>query len=253
MRILQLFCLCLLYPTLLSGQVAISESIYSLSSGFVGFNGRSTEGPSWDNLQFTSLVRSMNPASFRYPAGSQANLWDWRTGNFIPESGKNAAYPFTITQCTREIPVDTRLIYVVNMAYPTPATGISMYADEATLASDATLDLKINDILEAIRAFDTAGRMPDVIELGNEFYFKNEHAGVYGKNPVLYLAHAQKIAQILKNNYPELPILLVTTKSGTKGRDEWNDAIYQELKANTQLADLVDGVVQHHYVKEGYG
>ncbi|MEG1521930.1 MAG: hypothetical protein RR303_04155 [Bacteroidales bacterium] len=253
MQILLVFSLCFFFPLFSFGQLTIEKNTHSFSSHFVGFNGRSTEGPSWENPEFTSLVRTMNPASFRYPAGSQANLWDWRTGNFIPESGKRVAYPFTIEQCVTQLPSDTRLVYVINMAYPTPATGVSMLADEEALSSDATLDLKIEDILEAIPAFEAAGRLPDVIELGNEFYFKNEHAGVYGKNPALYLAHSQKISRALKKRYPEIPILMVTTKNGTKGRDEWNDAIYKELQNNNQLAAQIDGLVQHHYVKDGFG
>lgn len=253
MQFLRILSLCFLYPTLSFGQLSIEKIIHPLSTCFLGFNGRSTEGPSWDTPAFTSLVRTMNPASFRYPAGSQANLWDWRTGNFIPACGKRAAYPFTIEQCVNGIPVDTRLVYVLNMAYPTPATGVSMLADKATLASEATLDRKIKDILEAMLAFKAAGRLPDVIELGNEFYFKNEHAGVYGKNPALYLAHSQKIAQALKSSYPNIQLLMVTTKNGTKGRDEWNGAIYKELRTNNKLSGLIDGVVQHHYVKDGFG
>lgn len=253
MQILRAFFLCFFFPLLSFGQMSIEKNVHSFSSYFVGFNGRSTEGPSWGNPEFTTLVRTMNPASFRYPAGSQANLWDWRTGTFIAESGKRAVYPFTIEQCVTQLPADTRLVYVINMAYPTPATGVSMLADEITLASDATLDLKIKDILEGISTFKTAGRLPDVFELGNEFYFKNEHAGVYGKNPALYLVHSQKISQALKKRYPDIPILMITTKNGTKGRDEWNDAIYKELQANSQLSGLISGVVQHHYVKDGFG
>ncbi|MEG1586501.1 MAG: T9SS type A sorting domain-containing protein [Bacteroidales bacterium] len=253
MQRLRILSFCLFFSTLSFGQVSVEKISHLLSSNFIGFNGRSTEGPSWDNPEFTDLVRSMNPSSFRYPAGSQANLWDWRTGNFIPESGKQAAYPFTIEQCVNGIPADACLVYVLNMAYPTPATGISMLSDEMTLSSDATLDLKINDILEGMSAFEAAGRLPDVVELGNEFYFKNEHAGVYGKNPILYTAHAQKISQVLKNRYPDIRILMVTTKNGTKGRDEWNKYIFNELQTNTVLANLIDGVVQHHYVKDGFG
>lgn len=234
-------------------QVRLEDKVSVLSPGFIGFNGRSTEGPSWDDPKFVELVREMNPASFRYPAGSQANLWDWRTGNFIPESGKKTSFPFTLNQCVAGLPAGTQLIYVVNMAYPTPVTGISMRAEDAILASDVTLKLKIEDILAAIDAFEKAGHRPDQIELGNEFYFKNEHAGVYGKNPKLYLTHAKQIAATIKRHYPEMPVMVVATKNGTKGRDEWNNAVYAALETDEDLSLLIDGVVQHHYVKEDYG
>ena len=243
----------ILYSVITSAQIKLDTKEYNISPYFVGFNGRSTEGPSWDNKDFTDIVRSINPSTFRYPAGSQGNLWDWRTGNFIPESGKKAAFPFKIEQCIAELPKNTLLVYVINMAYPTPATGVSMLSDPAILSSDKTLNLKIKDILEAIKAFGKAGRIPEVIELGNEFYFQNEHSGVYGKNSSLYLNHSHKIAEAIKNNYPEIKIIMIATKNGTKGRDEWNSAIYNELKNNKNLAALIDGVVQHHYVKDGYG
>ena len=59
----------------------------------IGFNRRS-DGPSagapfWTDPTFKPLLATMNPDIVRYPGGTQANYWDWSTGEFIPNSGKN--------------------------------------------------------------------------------------------------------------------------------------------------------------------
>ena len=48
-------------------------------------------------------------------------------------------------------------------------------------------------------------------------------------------------------------ILLCTTKGGSTGRDRWNTAVFDHLNANSELRNLVRGVVQHHYISENYG
>lgn len=228
----------------------IGEAVEMPSTFFAGMNGRSSEGPSWDNPQFQDLVNLMRPAYIRYPAGTMANSWDWRTGGLL---SKKTKYPYTIQQLMLGKPASSRIIYVVNMARPTPNTGFTSDETEEVLKSKKVLDAKVIDMLEAIQEFEKYGDIPDYIELGNEFYFDNEHAAIYAANPQLYLEHSETIAKEFKKVYPTIKVLLCTTRGGSRGRDAWNNYIFEVLKQNKELKSLFHGVVQHHYINENYG
>ncbi|MGL5785637.1 MAG: T9SS type A sorting domain-containing protein [Bacteroidales bacterium] len=223
------------------------------SSFITGLNGRSTEGPSWDEPDFVDLIHKMSPSWVRYPAGTQANYWDWRTGTFIEGSGKKPKYKFTIEQCVNGLPENTKLIYVINMARPTPGTGIALDAPAEELMSESTLRKKAQDILDALALFKELGHLPEAIEFGNEFYFDNEHASIYARNHTLYIEHSKILSEIIKEYYPEIDIILCTTKYGTKGRDEWNSAIIEALYSDAEFSSRISGIVQHHYLSENYG
>ena len=253
---LPIFLLLLVFSLTVSAQptVSVGTTSYTINPKLLGLNGRSTEGPSWTNNTFLSLVNEMNPGYVRYPAGTQGNQWDWKTGTFIASLGLNAQEIFTIPMCVNGIPAGCKLIYMVNMVLPTPQTGITFTTTaDAHLATDATLTAKIADILNALAAFETAGHLPEVCELGNELYFTNVHAGVYANNPAFYLQHAKIIALAIKNKYPSIQIILCTTKGGTSSRDLWNNTVFDKLSSDSQLNAAVYGIVQHHYINETYG
>ena len=241
--------------SLLHGQVhvSIAGDGYSISPVLIGFNGRSTEGPSWTDSGFLQYVDSLYPGTVRYPAGTQSNYWDWRTGTFIEGCGKTAKYTFTISDFVAGLPVESEIIYAVNIARPTPSTGISIFSSEEILASEATLQAKISDILDALGEFESWGRLPLAAEIGNEFYFDSEHAAIYAANPSLYIAHTRKLISELKSVYPGIKILLCTSKGGTVLRDYWNKEIFNALAYDAAFADMVHAVVQHHYINSAYG
>lgn len=234
--------------------VSLSATTYPVNPSLLGLNGRSTEGPSWTDSNFLSLVAEMNPSYIRYPAGTQGNLWDWSTGTFIPGQG-SSKFIFTIPMLVNGLPPSTKIIYMVNMVLPTPATGINFSTTtDAVLATDATLNAEITDILNALNAFQTAGHLPEVCELGNELYFSSmESSGVYAGNSTLYLQHAKTIAYAIKNKFPGIKIILCTTKGGTTSRDNWNNAVFSALSTDSQFRAAIYGVVQHHYINGSYG
>lgn len=218
-----------------------------------GLNGRSTEGPSWTNPAFLELVEQMKPGIVRYPAGTQCNYWDWRTGTFIEGCGKESDFPYTIPMLINGLPENSEIIYVMNMARPTPWTGIPLDAPTEVQKSDSVLQYKIADMLAALNEFEDKGKFPIALELGNEFNFDSEHAAIYAANPSLYLQHAEIIVTIVKNIYPQLKILLITTKGGTAGRDAWNNPVFDYLSEHTEFANKIDGLVQHHYLSSNFG
>ena len=148
----------------------------------IGFNRRSNKGSWWSNQSFKTLVGQMNPDIVRYPGGTQANYWDWRTGKFIDgtDKGWGNKEVLKIPDFVDFLPSRTKVIYVINMARPTIATGLEVdKINEKTLKSDETLDKMIDDMKAGIAKFVSEGVTPYAIELGNEFYFGNEEGWIY--------------------------------------------------------------------------
>lgn len=255
-----------------------------------GFNRRSDSGVWWTDSSFQNLLVEMNPDVLRYPGGTQANYWDWRTGQFLDNTDKSWSNKeiVKIPEFVAAIPSRTKIIYVINLARPTPSTGLSINASEAVLKSDVTLNLKITDMLQAISEFSTQGKLPYAIELGNEFYFGNEESGVFeiiesggffysgwdeeNNQPFksldkkdatvitakFYLKQCKTIVSAIKTQYPDLKFALVSTKSGNGNstRESWNNTIYDELANNSDYSILKDDIyalTQHHYLNDTYG
>ena len=258
----------------------------------IGFNRRSDNTVWWSDNDFINLVAEMNPDVVRYPGGTQANYWDWKTGQFIPNTDKvwGSKEVLTIPAFVNALPSRTKAVYLVNMARPTPITMVDVNASDAILRSDATLNLKIADMIDAIDEFDQAGKLPYAIELGNEFYFGNIESGIFqiveevingvsvfksgwdeaNNQPyessskkdatdisaLFYLEQSRAIVSSIKAAYPTMKFVLTTTKGGTSTRDAWNNTIFDNLEINPEFASLkndIVGVTQHHYLNENYG
>jgi len=275
----------------LDAQITTSLSqIRDKSDLDIGFNRRSDVGNWWSDNSFIDRLAEMNPDILRYPGGTQANYWDWRTGKFLDNTNKpwNNKEVLRIPEFLNALPNRTKVIYVVNMARPTPATGISVNAPESVLKSNATLNAKVQDMLDAIAEFDSHGKLPYAIELGNEFYFGNEEGGIFHIieeidgwhsgwdyannqsfvsadkktateiNAKFYLDQCKVIVNEINNIYPSIKFALVTAKkgNGNSARDHWNNTIFNELANNPAYADLqshIYAVTQHHYLNANYG
>lgn len=214
----------------------------------LGYNGRSTEGPSWTDGTFLSLVSDTKTMCIRYPGGTQANSWDWKEGKLVDKA--EPKYLFKIEDLVAGLPQTAQVIYVMNMVNTPARVGVKQPLTDQSV--DA-LYLKIDDALLALKEFERLGRLPMAVELGNEFYFQNEHATFYGQNPQLYLKHVRIICDEIHEVYPDMKIAIVTTKGGTKGRDAWNRVVYDALNSDDFLKKNVYAVVQHHYISDTTG
>lgn len=246
-------------PAFTNFTVSLSNNKKTLSKLFGGFNGRSSEGPRWTVKSFTDMVNWMSPSIVRYPGGTLANSWDWSKGGVMGKEIKNSYLIGDLVSGLKkgENTKDTKIVYVMNMVHPTPATGFSQETDDTKLRSDEVLQAKIADALAALKEFKDKGNLPVAVELGNELYFnKAEHYGIYTANPEQYLKHVPVIAAKIKEVYPEMKVILCTSKGGEKqssSRDVWNSAILNALKTSVEFSKNVDGIVQHHYIKKEVG
>ena len=269
---------------------SLNTTISDASKIDIGFNRRSDKGTWWANDSFKTLVSEMNPDVVRYPGGTQANYWNWSTGKFLDNTDKswNNKEVLKIPGFVNVLPDRTKIVYVVNMARPTPSTGVSVTANEQTLKSTAILNLKIDDMISAINKFNESGKMPFAVELGNEFYFGNEESGIFHIvenggfyysgwdatnnepfksndkkeatviNAKFYLQQCKTIVSKLKTEFPTLKFALTTTKEETNAaaRERWNTTIFNELTNNSEFSTLkndIYAVTQHHYLNDKYG
>ncbi|MDB4225727.1 T9SS type A sorting domain-containing protein [Algibacter sp.] len=268
----------------------LDATVRDVSDVDFGFNRRSDNGTWWTDNSFINLVSEMNPDVVRYPGGTQANYWDWQEGKFLDNTDKtwNNKEVLKIPGFVAALPSRTKIVYVVNMARPTPATGVSVTASEEILKSDATLHLKIADMIYALDKFEEEGKLPYAVELGNEFYFGNEESGIFhivenggffysgwdsandtpfqslnkkdatDINAQFYLRQCKTIVTEIRNDYPNMKFALTTTKSGngTSVRERWNNTIFDNLANNSEFTSLkpyVYAVTQHHYLNDNYG
>lgn len=284
----------LLLVTIINAQTttSLNANIRDVTDLDIGFNRRSDGGGTnwWTDNSFINLMTEMNPDVARYPGGTQANYWDWRTGKFLDNTDKvwNNKEVIKIPGFVSALPSRTKIVYVVNMARPTPATGVSVTASEEILKSQATLDLKIADMIDAIDEFVTQGKTPYAVELGNEYFFGNEESGIYHivesggfaysgwdtnnnqpyesadkkeatvMNAKFYLEQCKDIVAGIKGVYPNMKFALTTTKEevNAKSRERWNTTIFNELSTNpnyTTLKNDIYAVTQHHYLNDKYG
>lgn len=268
----------------------LDATVRDVSDVDFGFNRRSDNGTWWTDNSFINLVSEMNPDVVRYPGGTQANYWDWREGKFLDNTDKNWGNKeiLKIPEFINALPNRTKIVYVVNMARPTPTTGVDVNASEQVLKSSATLNLKIADMIAALDKFVLEGKEPYAIELGNEFYFGNIESGVYeivetgsffysgwdtaNNQPyqstskkdatditaLFYLEQAKEVVAQIKVAYPNVKFALTTTKSGNgnSSRERWNNTIFDNLENNTEFATLKQDIyaaTQHHYLNDSYG
>ena len=215
------------------------------------------DGPGWDDPAFRASVRRLAPGTLRYPAGTASNYWDWRTGTVI-ESIDSGSFRFVASR-ERQRPADllaalppgAGVVYVVNLARPTPATGVPLDAAPATLRAVETLDAKIEDMLDAIDAF---GERLTHVEIGNEFYpdargAPTDQGAVYADDIALYAAHAARVARAVDARDPSLPIAVLGQASrGTDPFPAWNRRLYAALRT---AAAPVNAVTFHWYSGPG--
>ena len=221
------------------------------------FNG----GPNWDNPTFGHTVSRLKPGNLRYPGGTIANYWDWRTGTIIAtiNSGRiryrGDEFSYTPEEFLQGLPEGAEVIYCINMARPTPATGIDWDSSYEVLASQETLDAKIADILEGIQAWFDAGYDLKYVELGNEFY--NGAAGgvkgqgaIYSGDPSLYVNHANQIAEAIHSRYPDIELAAI----GESSREDaavkpWTQTVYDAIADGA--FNHVDAITFHWYTGPG--
>jgi len=252
------------FNTAFSQKAEVTGMVLNISKDMFGYNTNTwNQGPKFDNANFRFVMGRLQPGNLRYPGGTIANYWDWRNGT--PMKTASTGWPkyigdasaFTPEDFVKGIPEGCEVVYDINLARPTPITGITTPNGDATmLSSQETLDKKIVDIMEGIDAFFAAGHSLKYVELGNEFYHGavggvDQQGGVYTGNTALYINHANQVAQAIHTKYPDIKIAIIGEYNRNFGypAEEWTQDLYDAI-ANGSL-NHIDAVTFHWYSSPG--
>jgi hypothetical protein len=195
---------------------------------FLGYSNVPIHSPSWENADAVRAAALMKPGTLRYPGGTVANYWDWRTGWFLPGAlGSFLNAPLSIYRL-RELQIAVHAtgaipIYVLNM-----------------LTSDLSTQM------EMLRAARSMGLPVELVELGNEFYLAKPDDYVakfptgadYGKMATSWI-------RAIRAEFPGVQIAAVggvpADPSGDPRKANWTNDLLQHLQG-------ADALTWHPYV-----
>ncbi|MCL4402002.1 MAG: hypothetical protein M1436_04970 [Acidobacteria bacterium] len=177
----------------------------------------------WADPAFRKALQGLGFVSvLRFPAGTLANYWDWKTGtlirNYKYKDGTGPfrnAYPSPLGELAAEAGVmHARALFVLNMLTdPTCAPPVEGYCAFTPESPNLTYQL---ELLEAARKI---GLDLPYVELGNEYYV-SETAGYASVYPdpsgsaaplasVVYGRLASKWISAIRQRYPKVQIAAV--------------------------------------------
>lgn len=213
-----------------------SKSI-SLDGSLFGYNTQLLRGPSWSDADFLNSVKSLQPQNLRYPGGTNANYWNWRTGWLI--QGKQVRQEWKSLQ-----PVTYGLS---DLKTAVDATGASPVF---------VLNMLTSGIEEQLQMLKEAQRLlipVKFIELGNEFYLDDPDYISAFKTGVDYALKCNEYIKAIKKEFKDVQIAFV----GNSLRDaqlkdvklsqrfkNWNNNVYANIKG-------ADAVTFHVYGGSG--
>lgn len=197
--------------------------VETVSPVLIGYNVRWLDTPDFDTSNVVALVDSLHTQIFRYPGGTVAHKWNWRTGRTSDGGGASNV---------------THLI-----------GDVKRLADGTGAKVTFVLDVVNSSVDDQIEMLHAANVPIEYIELGNELY-ATEYATVFpsGKE---YADTINNWVPKLKHEFPNARIgaVMMPRKAGstnTRGL-EWNTKVDQNITA------AVDAYIYHVYISNSEG
>jgi hypothetical protein len=218
-----------------------------LTPAFFGLNGNNIQsGTRWDNTDLGTALASLRPGVLRYPGGTIANYWDWRSGGFQP----NGPWPGD----TGAPPIDNSLVPFAVGLQSSRAQALfvlNVLTIDGRLATSGDNPRLIGEQIALLQAAATAGIGVQRIELGNEFYLGGPSAGVHGSDYLTRFPTATAYAQeasgwvsALRTAFPTAQIAAVgadATGNNMARREGWNADVLASLHG-------ADALTLHPYI-----
>jgi hypothetical protein len=214
---------------------------------FFGLNGNNTRSSiRWDRTDLGDALAALRPGVLRYPGGTIANYWDWRSGWFQP----NGPWPPQAGKNGQPIPqFDNSLTPFRAALTRTGAEALfvlNMHTIDGRLATAGDSPRLLQDQIDFLQAAANLGIPVKRIELGNEFYLSAANApdfSVRFPTAESYAQEASMWAQGLHAAFPGAKVAAVATNAtnaNSTRRETWN------AKVLPLLTD-VDAVTMHPY------
>ncbi len=213
-------------PPVPSVSVAIGGPPRGLSPQFFGYN-IDTSGvlENWSSSQWLGGLKKLSPGTLRYPGGTLANFWNWRTGWFFASTPhgvygtlpEQTGYHFTLKDFRAGI-------------HATGATPIFVLNMET-----ATLGSQVAELHEAQRL----GMAVRFVELGNEFYLPKKMYRKAFPSAADYADRAEQWSLTLHRDFPDVQIAVAGSPiaSGPVRREtDWNSQVTRVITGNRALS-----------------
>lgn len=238
----------------LAQELRSSDSAFDIPPDFIGYKaGTATQSiDSKAGGDAESVAEKAPPGHVRYPVAVLANSWDWRTGALISELefGGGSVEPRLDERPQRPADLveglapNTDIVYVLNIAHPTPVTGVSLAYGLGAPESMAILDAKIDDMLAALNAFKLAGRAIERVVIGSPNVGEGPRS-IYTANAPRYIRHANRVARSIKGYDSGIEVgVMLESNNGLRTMLPWTQAIHDAL--NSGALRNIDAVsVQH--------
>ena len=229
-KLLFLQCVC---SVLLSSPAAAEPltpkfgAVRGVASDYFGVNQNTVQNPGWaSNPLATALVKDLKFGSVRYPGGTVANFFDWRTGTTVPGSGQRLDHRYELGD----------LAFIQREAGAIPTFVLNMSTGRG-----------LEDQMEQLIQAKALGLPIRRVELGNEFYLGSSSykaafgdGAEYGRTAKAWAARVRElfpgaeVAAVAAQNLPS------TDPDSRIGR--WNAEMFSELSP-----DDVDALTLHYY------
>lgn len=207
--------------------VTPAETVRDLPPHYWGQNANLARFGDWRDERCTDVLKRLHAGHVRYPAGTLANYWDWKTGQFIeglklPYGLNNAMVnPYTLedlnimVERTGAVPV-----FVLNMLH----SGLETQ-------------------LEMLREAQRIGLPILYVELGNEFYLSKPDNIEKYPTPEDYAADANRWAAAIRREFPKVKLAALGAAVRSwddERRKTWNERLFPLLEG-------LDAAVIHVY------
>jgi hypothetical protein len=203
---------------------------------FFGCNVQLLYGPSMHDTAFINAIKGLKPSVLRYPGGTVANQWDWKSGwTSSPEFKKLPVITYRLEEFKKAIDITGAIpVFVLNMCTSTLENEISMLKH----AKEINLPVKF-------------------VELGNEFYLPDSLNVKTFPTGADYARVANQWIERIKKEFPEAKVAVVGRSEKREGlknvlrgketderSENWNSGLFATIKN-------ADAVTFHIYSGNG--
>ncbi|MFC2110678.1 glycosyl hydrolase [Bacteroidota bacterium] len=210
-----LFSISLLFCFLACSDEVAMESVAEKECQ-IGFNMRWRDTPPLSN-NLTNAISGMKPDLLRYPGGTLAHKWNWKTGLPTPNNSNDVVHPISDVKKMAEA-TQTEVMFVVDIVNSSIANQIEM--------------LKASNV------------SVNYVEIGNELYSDHyENIFPSGKS---YADTINSWVPELKKHFPHAKygVCMIGRAAGNDRRNAWNHEVSQNIEVS------IDAYIYHIYVSE---
>jgi hypothetical protein len=143
--------------------VALTGPARPVTPTLLGLNGVNVTGPPWNDQAFDAVLSTFAPGVIRYPGGTVANYWSWRSGWFQP-----GHWPGEPAQKVNDsVPV---FAAAIRAAAAVPLFDLNTVTYNGAVGSAAENTVMLGQQMKLLKAASAHGLPVRMVELGNELY-----------------------------------------------------------------------------------